>query len=98
MHVNITIKSSKITSRKCHNQENCKGVSQSNGLQGVSQSKGLPETATFKMTSKGYHNQYDCEGVSLLKGISRGITNKMTASEYNKVVISCIYNNENDYK
>ena len=52
----------------------------------------------FKMTAREYHNQYDCDGVSQLKEIPWSITIKMTAREYNKLLLSGIYNNTNDCK
>ena len=50
------------------------------------------------MTAREYHNQNDCEGVSQLKGIPGSITVKLTAREYNKLVLSGIDNNATDCK
>ena len=106
MHVTITIKvvkelrgsaTIKRTAKEYHNQmdfregsitveRTARACSIQNDSQGysLSQSKG---------NVRGYHNQHDCEGVSQLKGILGSITIKMTAREYNALVLS---DNKND--
>ena len=44
----------------------------------------------IKRNVREYQNQNDCEGLSQLKGIPGSITTKMTAREYNKIVLSGI--------